>query len=479
MQPAPAPVPVPDASDAAAWKARFPEPVAILGYGLEGQSTLRHLRARGFRELIVLDRNAPSEPLPDGVAGVFGEGYLDALNAPLGDMPAPRTVFRAPGVRPLQPAVEAFAARGGVLTSQAEAALAFAGRNRVVGVTGTLGKGTCCSLLSAMLDAAGRPHVLAGNIGLPPLNGLEALRALPEHALLLLELSSFQLSTFRESPAYAIVLRVTTEHLDWHADRDEYWAHKGNLVRFQHPGDVRVCCADAEGSAWIARLGEGRTVTTGRAGTARIEEDHVSWKEKGLRIALADTRLTGAFNLENVAAAMAMAVELGVPADAIRAGAASFTSLEHRMEHVRTLGGLRFFNDSYATRPEAALAAVRAFKGTAASPPSPLGLILGGSEKFADFSELAEGLAGEDHLRAVAFIGFTAERLQRELDAAGALSGRAWKRCEGLEDAVEFLRANLPSGGVVLLSPACASFGLFANYKERGKAFRTLVASLD
>lgn len=510
--------PAPDDTD---WKTMFPEPVAVLGYGVEGRSTVRHLLQRGYRDVVVLDREVPSEALPEGVRGVFGARHLDALDTldtlDAADAPPIRTVFRAPGVRPFVPALEAFVARGGLLTSQVEAVFALLGGARIVGVTGTVGKGTCCSLLSAMLTAAGMPHRLAGNIGVPPLDALSDFtgeHALPADAVLLLELSSFQLCTVRESPRVAVVLRTTTEHLDWHADRTEYWDHKANLVRFQKADDVVVSFAGAEGSRWIGALGAGRRVTiapgedaagiagsvAGRTGLAsggaerapeevvRLSATEAVWDRRDFRLALTDTNMTGAFNLENIAAAAAAAFALGVPETAVRAGARQFAPLEHRIEFVRAHAGIRYFNDSYATRPDAALAAVRAFRGQSAPAPdslagageddgAPLGLILGGSEKNADFSELAHALKEETHVRAIAFIGHTAARLEAELEAAGALAGRAHRRCDSLEEALEYLRGEIRAG-VILLSPACASFGLFANYKERGKAFKRLVRAL-
>src|SRR5690606_27961053 len=437
--------------DGAAWKSLFPEPVAVLGYGVEGRSTVRHLRRRGYRDIMVLDREEPSEALPAGVRGVFGPHHLDALAPVSGRDPsrAIKTVFRAPGVRPFVPALDAFRARGGHLTSQVEAGFALLGRARIAGVTGTVGKGTCCSLLSAMLTAADVPHRLAGNIGVPPLDALEDFtgegadqKALPPNAMLLLELSSFQLCTLTESPRVAIVLRTTTEHLDWHANRAEYWDHKANLVRFQQAGDV-VVYFGADGAQWIGGLGAGRRVcvradasnadagetadATGAATkaadaaeeTIRLTATEAVWTQRDFRLALADTNMTGTFNLENVAAAAAAAFALGASPASVRAGARRFAPLAHRLEFIRAHEGIRYFNDSYATRPEAALAAVRAFRTDPSGPSHPLGLILGGSDKNADFAEFARALKDETHVRAFAFIGQTAARLEDELRQAG------------------------------------------------------------
>jgi len=434
------------------------EPIAILGFGAEGQSTLRFLKRLGYTDLLVLDRQIPSEPMPPGVNSRFGLDYLSGLKMA-------RTAFRSPGIRPFEPEIQEFIKRGGVLTSQLEAAISLVGRNRVLGVTGTLGKGTCCSLLSAMLEKGSIPHRLAGNIGVPV---LDTLQDLGEKEWLLLELSSFQLSTLRQSPYGAIVLRTTTEHLDWHSSQAEYWDHKANISRHQKVGDFCVYFADAPGSAWIGPQGLGRKISVGEASSIRITENEVLWPEKKLRLRLDETQLVGSFNLENLAGAAAAALELGVSPLHILEAARKFIPLEHRLEFVASLQGVKYFNDSYATRPEATLAAVRALNV------EPLGLILGGSEKNADFSELASGLAGEPQLRAMALLGATAERLESELRRSGAFKERKHRICGSLEEAMDFLRSEILSG-VILLSPACASFGLFSNYKQRGLAFKTLV----
>ncbi len=439
----------------------WPEPIAVLGYGVEGRSTLRHLQAWGYRRIEILDRAPPPPDAPAGIPFRSGVDYLRGLAGV-------QTAFRSPGIRPFGPEFEAFHARGGVLTSQVEAVFSLAGRQRIIGVTGTLGKGTCCSLLSAMLERAGIAHRLAGNIGVPPLDAWETGRA---EERLLLELSSFQLSTLQPSPAGAVVLKTTSEHLDWHTSQVEYWEHKAHLTRHQRPGDWCVFYADAEGSAWIGAQGEGHKIPVGRDGTMRLRAEGIHSAEFGFDLRLEETRLLGAFNLENLAAAAAAALTLGASPQAVRTAAQKFTPLEHRLEFVATVQGVAYYNDSYATRPEAAIAAVHALRG------APLGLILGGSEKHADFGELAAALAGEPDLCAVALLGQTAERLEVELSQAGALAGRASRRCASLPEAMDFLRREIRSGAI-LLSPACASFGLFANYKERGKAFKNLVAGL-
>lgn len=471
----------------------------MLGYGVEGRSTCRFLLDRGYRDITVFDRVAPADLDPRvRYAGAGAEGdYLAGL-------PGMRTVFRSAGARPDLPAIRDFLARGGVLTSQVGYAFALVGRERIIGVTGTVGKGTCCSILHAMLSESGIKARLGGNIGVP---ALDLAASLEKDEILLLELSSFQLSALPVSPRVAVVLRTTSEHLDWHLSREEYWRHKARIAARQVPGDLLVHCADAPGSAFIAgpgsaegaggirRIAYGKPVPGGAAPDIRIGPDALDWVTRGFTLSLAETRLKGAFNLENLAAAAAVALELGADPAKVKAAAAGFQGLEHRLEFVREHGGLAFYNDSYATRPEATLGAVEALKD------APLGLILGGSEKHADFGELADAIASSGHVEAVALIGQTSERLRAELARAG-FGRRAGARpagagpgslrlCGSLEEALGFLveamggsgMAPGPGGeagrkGSIALSPACASFGMFENYKQRGKAFKRLVQAL-
>lgn len=446
------------------------EPIGVLGYGVEGMSTCAFLLARGYRDITVFDRKRPRDLDP---RIRYDEGRGGDYLAGLAGM---RTVFRSAGIRPDLPGMIEFLGRGGTLTSQTGLAFHLAGRERIIGVTGTLGKGTCCSLLHAMLAEAGIAASLGGNIGVP---ALDLAASLPPDGKLILELSSFQLSTLAVSPAFAAVLKTTSEHLDWHADRDEYWLHKANLVSSQTEGDFLTYYdgADAPGSAWIAARSPARKLAYGSGvkgkAAVRIEKDEIRWTERGFSLPLASTRLTGAFNLENLAAAGTLALELGAEPRHILAAAAGFAGLEHRLEFVRELRGVSFYNDSYATRPEASMGAIQALSG------APLGLILGGSDKQADFSDLARLIAASPHIAAIALIGQTAEKLESDLRAAGfpRPGSEGPRKCSSLEEALEYLHAKVERGAIAL-SPACASFGMFENYKERGKAFKRLAAGL-
>ncbi len=437
------------------------EPVGIYGYGVEGRSTCGFLMACGVRSITVFDSNKP-DALPEGVAyGGSGED-LQSLSRI-------ETLFRSAGIRPDIPAFRQHLAGKKNLTSQIELFFSLVPPSRIVGITGTLGKGTCCSLLEAMLRKAGMPVALGGNIGKA---ALDMLADFNPDTIYILELSSFQLSTLHRSPSRAAVLKTTSEHLDWHLDNDEYWACKANLVRHMNGSDFLIFHADSPGSRAIAGQAACKKVGYGDQKDIHVANDRISCSGASHvpAIKYRDLKMAGSFNLENIAAAGAIAKNLGVTEEAIYETACEFTGLPHRMEYVGEADTIRYFNDSYATRPEAAIGAIKSFTE------APLGVILGGSEKHADFKDLADTIAGSSHIHAVALIGYTAKRLRAELQACIQSTKPDLQICDDLDAAVRYLQSFIRHG-VILLSPACASFGLFENYKHRGEVFRAVVRS--
>ena len=432
-------------------------PVGILGFGIEGKSTLRYLVRKGIREIVVMDKNPvelPELPADVHVKIFSGEKYMDGLKNAM-------TVVRSAGVYPLQKEIFHFQMNGGALTSQIEIFLKETKSRSVVGVTGTLGKGSTVSMIRHALNACGIPSEIGGNFGVPALDLLE--NETPDR-ISILELSSFQLMTLPVSPHVAVVLRVSTEHLDWHKSVEEYRDAKANLVRWQKRGDFCVYIRDAEPSAAIAReSGAQKLCYASRDADAVFSSD--SLKIDGCTLKLADCKKIGSFQLENMAAALLAVKALGADVPTALQSLKNYESLKFRMEFKGEKKGIVFYNDSYATRPDATMAAVKSMN-------RPFALILGGSEKNADFSELARTLAGIKNLKRIALIGATAERMQEALRQVE--TSMPMKIFSGLDEA--FADAcSVGNGGAVLLSPACASFGLFKNYKARGEAFDKLV----
>ncbi|MEN9353777.1 MAG: hypothetical protein RL318_1102 [Fibrobacterota bacterium] len=450
----------------------FPHSAHVVGAGVEGLSTVAFLKAAGVETIVLRDRNA-SLKAPEGVSVIAGDGYLDGI-------PVQATVMRSAGIRPDLPAFLAHRATGGKVLSQLRLFLALYRvlhpNGRVVGVTATMGKGTICTILSGMLSEAGMPHALLGNIGKAMLDVfLEA--DVPETVIL--ELSSFQLSDLGPGDGLAVADcavdvglfgRVTLEHLDWHKDQIEYWNAKANLANWLTDDQWAVYLANEPGSVFGGMAGDALGRTLGEGGELEVRDNALC--EGDIRLLeLSDLKVPGVFQLENTGLAWLAARCLELSEDAILRGAKAFAGLRHRLMWAGEAEGIRYYNDSYATRPEATLAAVDALAS------APLALVLGGSDKNIDFTELAAGLLACPSLVHISLIGATAGRLREALTAAG-VPPFALLEYPGLDPAFEACeQAVRGTGGAVLLSPACASFGLFANYKERGEAFLKLAAA--
>jgi UDP-N-acetylmuramoylalanine--D-glutamate ligase len=449
-------------------------PIGLLGLGEEGRATLAFLKKHAVGGLRGFDRNPATEAAIDpahrsGLELHTGDEYAAGLAEC-------RTIFRSPGVRPDLLELVAARRQGARITSATRLFLS-ACPGPVVGVTGTVGKGTTVALIGEALKAAGRSHRLGGNIGTNPLLFLDEIGP---GDVSVLELSSFQLMDLdADQPDVAVVLRTTSEHLDWHRDRDEYLRAKSGNVAPESSVQRLIVCADAPGSREVAGGSIGRALTYSLTGSVVNGIGFARGQMVRSRVLtlmplpeFERLALPGEFNRENAAAALLAAEALGVPLESALPAIAAFPGLPHRLERAGEVGNVLCVNDSYATRPEATLGALSAFGQ------GPLALILGGSEKHADFGPLMEALCHLPKLRKVMFIGATADRMSAELAAAAERVIRfapRWTKCENLETAFEEGLAALEKGGTLLLSPACASFGLFPNYKVRGERFRELV----
>ncbi|MCP4603084.1 MAG: UDP-N-acetylmuramoyl-L-alanine--D-glutamate ligase [Proteobacteria bacterium] len=443
------------------------EPIAVLGVGVEGRATIDYLIERGLSQITALDR-LEIDGLPRDVAAIFGEDYDQGLDRFA-------SIFRSPGIRPDHPSLTIARDAGCCLTSAMSHFLEQC-PCPTIGVTGTVGKGTTASLAAKMLKEDGFTVHLGGNIGSNPLEFLGQVE--PEHRVVL-EISSFQAMDIALAPHIGVVLKTTSEHLDWHVDLDEYLTAKANLLVCQGTDDIVVYNADSEGASRIADSGSKQRLAYSLTG--EVEEGifckqgrfilRRNKQEDLLSIDLERVRLPGRFNLENVAAAILAATAAGGCVDSACLVGEQFEGLPHRLEFVAKGGEIRFYNDSYATRPEAALGALSCFDDV------PLALILGGSEKYADFDELIRMVMQNSQIVHVGLIGATSGRLTRAIDKAGPRRFSMVKY-EGLEPAMEGAVTALDKSGVVLLAPACASFGLFPNYKVRGERFRAKAVKL-
>lgn len=446
---------------------------ALLGLGIENRAVGDFLHAHRV-PFAVCDRSpALRESLearwPDHVnAWRLGPDYLESLE----DFDL---LCRTPGLPYLHPALTRARQRGVACTSQTRLFLERCPAP-VVGITGTKGKGTTATLTAAMLapsDGAGGSVFLGGNIGRPPLSFLEGLQASDR---VVLELSSFQTQDIETSPQVAVLLSITQDHLDHHADRHEYVEAKSALCRHQLSGDRLVFNADCPTATALARRSRAQLWPYGNGRPDRPGawiDDGTLWLHRPDDQALAlctldQIPLPGRHNAENAAAACAAAAACGQDTDRIVRALLGAQPLPHRLQPVAERAGVRYINDSLATTPDAAAAALDSFT-------APVLLIAGGSSKGADFTVLARR-AAERPPKAVFLIGSEAPRLQRAFEAAGYPVERL-HRCSTLDEAVAAAADSARSGDVVLLSPACASFDMFAGYRERGERFTALAAT--
>lgn len=406
--------------------------VAVLGYGIEGRDAEQFLKKSGAK-VEILDVKDDKD-------------YLKDLNR--FDI-----IVRSPGVyRFLSEIVSA--EESGVKVTSAINIFFENCPARIIGVTGTKGKGTTSSLIFEILKKNKQDAYLAGNIGKPYLSLLPKLES---SSWVVLELSSFQLIDMEISPDIAVVLNVTEDHLDWHKDKEEYIEAKKNIVRYQDENDEAVVCGDYQASKDFIRETKATIVYFSKKDVREV------YRKRLL--------LRGDHNLENVAAAMAVASVLNIDPDIVLETISSFKGLEHRLELVGTVHGATFYNDSFATGPQPTIAAIQSFT-------EPETVILGGSDKRLDYSHLGKAAASQKNLLNVVLIGAVAGEIRDSLISAGFQGKIVDLDSKPMTEIVKVALEITPKGGVVLLSPAAASFDMFANYKERGEKFKEAVRKL-
>jgi UDP-N-acetylmuramoylalanine--D-glutamate ligase len=377
-------------------------------------------------------------------------------------------IIPSPGVPADAPLLQAARAKGVTIWSEIELADRFL-KGRLIGITGSNGKTTTTSLIEHILRSAGVPTILAGNIGTPLISRVGQTS---DVTVTVLELSSFQLElidTFR--PDISVFLNLTPDHLDRHYTLESYGAAKARIFENQTEADSAVLNADDPATTeyapskprvfWFSRK---QRVAQG----AFVRKDEIVFRHEGKDepvLKLQDISLAGAHNVENVLAAVAATRLAGADAAAIARGVRSFSGVEHRLEFVAEIGGVRYYNDSKATNVDATLKALDAFPGR-------ILVVLGGKDKGSDYTLLQKALREKTILALL--IGAASEKIEKQI--AGSV---AMEHAGTIERAVEIASHAARPGDVVLLAPACASFDQFENYEHRGRVFKDLVHQLE
>lgn len=400
-----------------------------------------------------------------GVTLKLGDSYLEGLDQEI--------IFRTPGMRQDVPELLAAKERGSVITSEMEVFFEVC-PCMLIAVTGSDGKTTTTTLIAEFLKAAGKTVHLGGNIGHPLLS--EAGEMQPSDYAVL-ELSSFQLMTMTRSPHIAVITNISPNHLDVHKGMREYVEAKENIYKHQSAEDIAVFNMDNSVTGRQAAFAEGRIRFFSRLDVPPhgvfLRDGEIFSRRDGQKRKImdaADILLPGIHNVENYMAAIA-AVEDLVSDEVIRNVAKSFAGVEHRIELVRTLRGVRYYNDSIGTSPTRTIAGLRSF-------PEKLILIAGGYDKHIPFDVLGPEIV--EHVKLLILCGATADKIRESVvNAPGYVEGTPeMVKIDDFKAAIETASQRAVEGDVVMLSPACAAFDQFKNFMERGKVFKEIVNGL-
>jgi UDP-N-acetylmuramoylalanine--D-glutamate ligase len=423
--------------------------VAVFGYGIEGRSAVSWLRRLGCRDLRVVATARP-EDLDRGIAWIDANAIDAAL---LGvDL-----LIKSPGIKPSHPLLAA-AAHAGVTTTSATALFVDRAREAglaVIGVTGSKGKSTTATLIHLTLEAAAIPAVLVGNIGRPALDVLEDV--VSNRPVIVFEMSSYQTHDLTIGPSVAVITRLFPEHLDWHGDVAAYYDAKLRIAVTQREDDLTIWNAADPVLARRVPLGPAR---------------HLAYGLEAPRFSDARMKLPGPHNRSNAAAALSAAEIFGASRSHLESVLASFSGLPHRLEDLGVSNGVRWINDSIATAPEAAVAALDAFG------PDVLTYIGGGTDRGFDFTPLARALVARA-LPNVILLPPGGPAIRAALDRVDPTAGARARVVTDLAEAVALAVQLTPPGATVLFSPASPSYGVYRNFEERGDDFRDLVRALS
>ena len=445
--------------------------IAVIGAGVSNMPLIRLLLTGGC-SVTVCDKRGRDEMGSDGVElealGAklkLGEDYLEGLEQDI--------IFRTPGLMPFDPHLLAAAEKGSLITSEMEVFFSLC-PCRTIAITGSDGKTTTSTVIAELLKAAGYTVHLGGNIGRPLLCDIPNMTS---EDFAVLELSSFQLHSMKCRPNVAVVTNISPNHLDKHKDYQDYIDAKMSIFSSQDKSDLLILNLDDGQSSYYASSAKARIAYF--SGKNKVENGAYCFNGELFRaqggaarkIMDADEiRIPGEHNVLNYLTAFS-ATEGLVSDEICRQVAKSFPGVEHRLEQVRTLGGVLFINDSIGTSPTRTAAGLRAMKG------KPI-VIAGGYDKHIPFDGLGDDLCRM--AKKVILTGATAEKIQTAIEQSTYYreSNLSFERIDDFKDAVYAAAKSAQAGDIVLLSPACAAFDHFKNFAERGRYFKQLVMEL-
>lgn len=443
--------------------------VLVFGCGISGIGAVKLLEKHGAEVVLYdgnekLDKEEVRKKLPEGakaeiVTGAFPDGLFEKTEI----------VVLSPGVPTDLPVVKAMKERGILVTGEVELAYEF-GKGDVLAVTGTNGKTTTTTLLGEIMKAYQDQVFVVGNIGNPY---TVAADQMTDKSVAVAEMSSFQLETVAEfRPKVSAILNFTPDHLNRHHTMENYVNAKKNIAKNQTASDYCILNYEDERTrefgeniaAKVLYFSSRRKIEQG----IYLEDDQIVWKypDETVICSVDELKLLGLHNYENYMAAIAMAAVYGVPLGIIRKAVKDFQGVEHRIEYVTEKHGVAYYNDSKGTNPDAAIKGIQAMNRRTV-------LIGGGYDKDSDYTGWIKAFDGK--VKKLILLGQTKEKIA---DAAESCGFRDYVLVDTFEEAVLLAARTAEAGEAVLLSPACASWGMFPNYEVRGRVFKEIVNSL-
>ena len=444
--------------------------IVIFGFGKEGLASANFLGKNN--QITVIDEKSQSEIDRDFFKKLKIENVDFYFKGHLPKDLHFDYIIRSPAVRLDNAIIKLLTKNGAILTSATKIFFDECPA-KIIAVTGTKGKGTTATLIYEMLKNQIDNVFLAGNIGTP---ALEILPKVNKQSIVILELSSFQLIDLKKSPHIAVVLMITSEHLDWHQDTTEYRRAKESIVSFQNESDFVIINQDFKASKNFAQKTKARiyyfSTKEKTNGTYLSHDLIISEVDRHQKICnLSQILLPGRHNLQNVLAAIACAKIQKIKTENIVKVLSRFKGLIHRLQLVREIDGVKFYNDSFSTIPETTIAAIEAFD-------TPKILVLGGSSKNSDFSLLGQKINQDKSIHAIILIGKEATRIKEAIAKSGGTGAKIIEGVKNMHQIASQAYKEAKAQDVVILSPACASFDMFKNYQDRGMQFSREVKSL-
>ncbi|MGN0165129.1 MAG: UDP-N-acetylmuramoyl-L-alanine--D-glutamate ligase [Lachnospiraceae bacterium] len=444
--------------------------IIIAGAGKSGIAAAK-LLAGESKDIILYDGNDKLDAeklkssLPDNFQGKIILGELPEEEISQADL-----LVISPGVPTDLPFVEKLKARDVTIWGEAELGYRFA-KGRLAAVTGTNGKTTTTALLGEIMKTQYESVFVVGNIGIPYTCMAPEMK---EDSVTVAEMSSFQLESIDAfHPQVSMILNITPDHLNRHHTMENYTLAKANIMKNQTPDETCVLNYEDErlrslGEQSVAKVIWFSSVRELEEGLFLINDNIIS-RQQGVDTTICsihDLNIIGRHNYENAMAAIAGAMAMGVTLDNIRKALKSFVAVEHRIEYTATKNGVKYYNDSKGTNPDASIQAVKAMT-------VPTILIGGGYDKGSEYQEWIQTFEGK--IKYLVLMGQTAEKIAATAEKMGF---KDYVFVNSMDEAVDFCYKNAVPGEAVLLSPCCASWGMFANYEERGRIFKELVRKL-